>query len=262
MTVLAAAAAFAVVGWAAQWLLGRWRRRSVAPGAGRPDPVRIEAGRWLRRLPGGAEPGWRCGRTGTLCVIARGPRGRSRSQFSAARARRGGEAQARRGGEITHPTGSRPERSRSAAGFFFSEIFLQDGRGDRGGFGSPPKGRFHRRLSPSDGRRWRHRNLGFSSGAKQMNHATFFLPGIWAAPVFPQCAPRAPAGTSWWSGPKRCRASCSPPSPRGGRPAGEASGRSIRCAGPSIFARWTSVGTSCKSHRRASRRRSRPSRSA
>ncbi len=50
MTVVTGVAAVAATGWAGQWLLRRWRRRPVAQGAGRPDPVRAEAGRWLRRL--------------------------------------------------------------------------------------------------------------------------------------------------------------------------------------------------------------------
>jgi hypothetical protein len=50
MTAVTGVAAVAAAGWSAQWLWRRWRRRSVAPAAGRPDPVRREAGRWLRRL--------------------------------------------------------------------------------------------------------------------------------------------------------------------------------------------------------------------
>jgi transglutaminase-like putative cysteine protease len=50
MTVLTTAAALALAGWAGRWLWRSWRRRPGGRGTGRPDPVRAEAGRWLRRL--------------------------------------------------------------------------------------------------------------------------------------------------------------------------------------------------------------------
>jgi len=48
--VLGAAASLAFIGWAGRWLLRRWRWRSTVRDPGRPDPVRVDAGRWLRRL--------------------------------------------------------------------------------------------------------------------------------------------------------------------------------------------------------------------